>query len=167
MTKKILSIAVVIILISALVSLFFARNVFISEPEDIDESISSFRECVEAGYAVLDSYPEKCETLDGKMFVRNLPEEEISNIISFINVEGTITCLSHWDTSGPQTMECAFGLESHEGDYYVLRDLNPLNPVIFDFPTGSEVEIKGMFTPGSHERYQSIGVIDVEEIREL
>ncbi len=40
-----------------------------------------------------------------------------------ITAQGMITCLPHRDTSGPQTLECAYGLEDIEGRYYALRDI--------------------------------------------
>lgn len=33
---------------------------------------------------------------------------------------GTPTCLPHRDTSGPQTLECAFGIRFADGTYYAL-----------------------------------------------
>lgn len=47
------------------------------EPIDVDKfekaaaagPINSFKECVEAGYPVMRSYPAKCATKEGKIFV--------------------------------------------------------------------------------------------------
>jgi hypothetical protein len=39
-------------------------------------AISSFAECAEAGHPILESYPERCITPDGKSFTRELTEEE-------------------------------------------------------------------------------------------
>lgn len=38
-----------------------------------------------------------------------------------VTLSGTYTCLPHMDTSGPQTMECAFGLKTDDGDYYAVN----------------------------------------------
>ncbi len=38
-----------------------------------------------------------------------------------VTLTGTYTCLPHLDTKGPQTMECAFGLQSKNGDYYAVN----------------------------------------------
>jgi spore germination cell wall hydrolase CwlJ-like protein len=35
--------------------------------------------------------------------------DELEEVISPITVIGQFVCLKHWDTSGPQTLECAFG----------------------------------------------------------
>lgn len=36
-------------------------------------AISSFTECVAAGNAVMESYPRQCRTVDGKLFVEEIP----------------------------------------------------------------------------------------------
>lgn len=41
-----------------------------SSPEIV---INSFRECANAGYKIMESYPRKCVTPDGRMFVENIP----------------------------------------------------------------------------------------------
>jgi hypothetical protein len=129
--------------------------------------ISSFEECIEAGYPTLDSYPEQCETSDGLRFVKKLPENEIEGVISTITAIGTLVCLPHWDTSGPQTMECAFGFLDGLGNYYALRDPDPLHSNISLFSISSTVEITGVLIPGSDEKYQSLGTIEIEDIRVL
>lgn len=50
------------------------------------EQINSFEECAQAGYPILESYPEQCRTPDGKSFTRlianqqNLQQETIEEI---------------------------------------------------------------------------------------
>jgi len=50
------------------------------------EQINSFEECIQAGYPILESYPEQCRTPDGKSFTRlitnqqNLQQETIEEI---------------------------------------------------------------------------------------
>lgn len=40
-------------------------------------TISSYEECVAAGYPVMESYPEQCAVPDGETFVRQLSEEAV------------------------------------------------------------------------------------------
>ena len=40
-------------------------------------SISSFEECANAGYPIMESYPEQCTTPDGRSFTQELPVREI------------------------------------------------------------------------------------------
>lgn len=39
-------------------------------------TISSFEACKAAGYPIMETYPEQCATPEGKVFVRELSEEE-------------------------------------------------------------------------------------------
>lgn len=38
-----------------------------------------------------------------------------------VTLSGTYVCLPHLDTKGPQTMECAFGLQADDGNYYAVN----------------------------------------------
>lgn len=131
-------------------------------PDDTpDPSIASFQECVAAGYSIDDSYPERCSTPDGKRFVANLPASELANVTTPVSTSGTLTCLPHWDTSGPQTLECAIGLEGDDGNYYTLANLQA---AASGPDTGDRVTLRGRLIPGSHKRYQSVGQIEIEEV---
>lgn len=81
-----------------------------------------------------------------------------------ITVVGTVQCLPHRDTSGPQTLECAFGLRDGEGRYYGLRDTDPEYRNVSSVPMNEPVRVIGVFVPRSDDKYQSIGVIEVEII---
>lgn len=80
-----------------------------------------------------------------------------------ITVSGKITCLPHKDTSGPQTLECAFGLQDEDGRYYTLVDSRPGDQPLIS-STGETVTVKGKFTPEKNDRYQSEGTLEVSEI---
>lgn len=62
---------------------------------------------------------------------------------------GTYLCLPHTDTSGPQTLECALGLQTDEGHYYAL-DFNLSSTTPPNIPTGSRVTGNGILTPIEH-----------------
>lgn len=64
-----------------------------------------------------------------------------------IIVEGEVTCLPHRDTSGPTTMECAYGLKADDGSYYGLNaaTLPPNEPVEYD--VGDRISVKGVLLP--------------------
>ncbi len=69
-----------VIILIVLIGGFF---LFLNKEKDIgikDDEITSFEECVKAGYPVLESYPEQCYTADGKHFVRELSKEEKENL---------------------------------------------------------------------------------------
>jgi eight-cysteine-cluster-containing protein len=44
-------------------------------------AIDSFEDCAAAGYPIMESYPEQCATPDGRVFVRQLSEEEKDNLL--------------------------------------------------------------------------------------
>lgn len=76
--KKII-IIIGIMLLGAI--LYFATQRKIETPPDV-RSISSFEECTAAGYAIQESYPERCTTPGGKTFTRDIGNElEKSNLI--------------------------------------------------------------------------------------
>lgn len=77
-----------------------------------------------------------------------------------ITVTGKIVCLPHKDTSGPQTLECALGLQTDSGTYYALSDeKGPAG--ISSIDTNQRIEVTGIFKPHSNSQYQDIGVITV------
>ncbi len=82
-------------------------------------------------------------------------------------ITGQIVCLPHKNPGEMQTLECAFGLIDPQGMYYSLRDGDPEYKNISSAPMQVPVEVKGKYTPGENNLYQSVGVIDVESITQL
>lgn len=83
-----------------------------------------------------------------------------------IDVRGEIVCLPHRDTSGPQTLECAYGLHADDDNYYMLRDeVATSGPsAITTLETGTRVNVTGQFVPEKNERYTTIGIISFDNI---
>lgn len=83
-----------------------------------------------------------------------------------ITVRGTVVCLPHTDTSGPQTLECAFGIKDARGTYFALSDTDTAYRNLMDLPFGkTTVEVSGTFTPRAGSNYQDVGVIAVSSAR--
>lgn len=61
-------------------------------------------------------------------------------------LQGEIVCLPHKDTSGPQTMECAYGIKTENGDHYVL-DTGMMTTVPTGYDTGDVISANGIITP--------------------
>lgn len=59
---------------------------------------------------------------------------------------GTHTCLPHRDTSGPQTMECAFGMETDDGRYFAL-DFSLMSQIPPRVQSGDRFTASGLVTP--------------------
>ncbi|HSE56656.1 MAG TPA: hypothetical protein VLB02_01050 [Candidatus Paceibacterota bacterium] len=85
-----------------------------------------------------------------------------------VTIEGTLTCLPHKDTSGPTTLECAFGLVTDAGQYYAFdtsrTDLEQ---------TGDRVRVTGVVTPveslsaNQWQNYNIVGIITVASVQKI
>lgn len=100
--------------------------------------------------------------------VPDLPKEEQSLVppAGPIEIAGEFTCLPHRDTSGPQTMECAFGLRDDNGLFYGLRDSDPTYQNMMQ-GTGTKVGVVGTFEPSQDEKYATVGTITVTSMQPL
>jgi hypothetical protein len=75
-----------------------------------------------------------------------------------ITVTGTVVCLPHKNPSGPQTMECAFGLVDDNGDYYGLKELAPAT----NLDIRTKIRVTGYLElPNEAERYGVVGNLHV------
>lgn len=59
---------------------------------------------------------------------------------------GVQTCLPHKDTSGPQTMECAIGMQTDAGEYYAL-DFAVMSQIPPEIQNGQRFSANGLITP--------------------
>ncbi|HYG83289.1 MAG TPA: hypothetical protein VD907_00225 [Verrucomicrobiae bacterium] len=77
-------------------------------------------------------------------------------------LSGEVVCLPHKDTSGMQTMECAFGLKTAQNKYYALRDQSSVGNLR---EVGQKVKVQGTLTaPAANEIYNIVGVVQVQKI---
>ena len=81
--KQFILIFLVIIILAAVISL--ELNVYFKEHRAVTSTstplaILSFTDCELAGYPIMESYPRKCKTADGKMYTEELKEK-----ITYIN----------------------------------------------------------------------------------
>jgi hypothetical protein len=120
---------------------------------DKQMSIYSFDDCVAAGNPMMESYPEQCRTKDGRLFVRPVNQA--------IELTGNTVCLPHKDTDGPQTLECAFGIESGN-IYYGLKIVDQNN--VNNFSIGTTLTVKGILNESESDNYAIAGTIAVDSI---
>ena len=59
---------------------------------------------------------------------------------------GEYVCLPHVDSSGPQTMECAFGLKTDAGEYYAV-DFSLMSQTPPPLAVGDRFSASGLITP--------------------
>lgn len=128
-------------------------------------SVETFEDCESAGFPILDSDPEQCQTPDGRTFTRVTTDESPTPI----TISGTYTCLPKKNTGGPVTLECALGLLTDKS-YYGL-DMSGIKSENYPFiQDGTSITIEGFLVPielVSADRWQTydiVGVISVERI---
>lgn len=75
-------------------------------------------------------------------------EKQVPNTVESYRgtLSGEVVCLPHRDTSGPQTMECAYGLKTEVGEYYAL-DLAAMSQEHPPLETGTRISANGLITP--------------------
>ncbi len=80
-------------------------------------------------------------------YIYNEKQGDGNDITSYRGtLSGEVVCLPHADTSGPQTMECAYGLKTDVGEYYAL-DLSVLSQEQPPLETGERIKANGLITP--------------------
>ncbi len=83
-----------------------------------------------------------------------------------ITVTGKVICLPHKDTSGPQTLECAFGIKNTAGTNYALND--PEMKYVTNLQMDTEVTITGMLNTASatdpQQKYDIAGTIEMNSV---
>lgn len=159
--KKILFATVLLASLVLICSYLYVKNNSTTPVKDI----STFEECVSAGYPIMETYPETCRVPDGGTYTRVTTDQAPTPI----TLTGTYTCLPKKDTGGPVTLECAFGLKTDLG-YYSLDMSSVLSenyPTLYNNET---ITVEGMLVPKemiSSDRFQTydvIGVVSVEKI---
>jgi hypothetical protein len=95
-------------------------------------------------------------------------ENESEPIGQTATLEGEIVCLPHKDTSGPITLECAFGLLTQGGVHYGLRDLDQSAIISGELTTGVQVRVAGtLMSPEPTNKYDIEAVVDVTSVTVL
>jgi len=82
MNKLIILIVVILIIAAGIGAFFILQKSDLHEPQV--EQITNFKDCANAGYPVLQTYPPQCTTPDGKKFTES-PEQEEDQTISKIS----------------------------------------------------------------------------------
>lgn len=140
---------VVLIAVAVIIAvILFSRN----------GTINSYQDCVNAGYPVLESYPEQCRTPDGKSFTKPF---DVGDSVTYM---GKVVCLPHKNTSGPQTLECALGLLTNDGKYHALSDENQL---ILSVNVNDTVQVYGTIIKNTSSIYDIVDTVEVTSITEL
>lgn len=121
-------------------------------------SINSFEKCKAAGNPILESYPEQCMTPDGKIYARPF---EVGDQVTYV---GTLVCLPHKNTSGPVTLECAYGLQTNDGNYHGLKDQNQ---TVFGMNINDSVSVTGKIVTNDNEIYNIVDTVEVSNVTKI
>ncbi len=86
-----------------------------------------------------------------------------------VTLSGTFECLPHKDTSGPQTMECAFGFRTDDGVHYAVN-FGASADAAAQFQSGAHVTadgnvvIKEALSSDHWQKYNMEGIFTITEI---
>lgn len=95
-----------------------------------------------------------------------LPKSPAPKDRSTVTLEGRLVCLPHKNTSGPQTLECAYGLQTDDGTYYALRDTSGNFRSLAGQPMGEPIRLSGTFEQSTSPIYQVVGTVTITSIEE-
>jgi hypothetical protein len=83
-------------------------------------------------------------------------------------LSGICVCLPHKDTTGPQTEECALGLKTEVGEYYVV-DTYLMSQQHEPLAAGQNISANGLITPlellstNQWQRYPVEGIFSITD----
>ncbi len=86
-----------------------------------------------------------------------------------VTLAGTFECLPHKDTSGPQTMECAFGFRTDDGVHYAVN-FGASADAATQFQSGAHVTadgnvvIKEALSSNQWDKYDMAGIFTITQI---
>lgn len=162
MKAKISTYILILVPLVLIYTYFYTKN---NTVKVVPSDITTYEECVAAGYPIMEIYPEQCHVPGGSTYTRVTTD----TVPTPITLTGTYTCLPKKSTGGPVTLECAFGLQTEAG-YYSL-DMSSVMTDNYPALYGNEtITVEGMLVPKemlSSDRwktYDVIGVISVEKV---
>jgi hypothetical protein len=83
------------------------------------------------------------------------------------SLSGKYVCLPHKNKSGPQTLECAFGLQTNDGLYYAL-DTNAIPQAdVMNIQVGQQFKLDGLLVPIEEISSNQMGNYDIRGIMKV
>ncbi len=130
------------------------------------------KEVASGGIAASYNVTIRLELEAGTWLITKFEQAPYDAMPSPATVRGDYVCLPHKDTSGPSTLECAYGIKADTG-YYALDMSGLAQGTVPAAETGERVEVTGTFTPiellssTSVAKYDVQGVIKVTSFKKL
>lgn len=146
-------------------------------PERID--IASIARTASGGYQVEANVIETAQEVEVSRYPASVTVEEYAGVLVItgfqkgeyeelparLEVQGEYECLPHRDQSGPQTMECAFGLEADDGSHYALDFSLLSSDEWMALATGTRIKVEGPYVPDDGtSNYAIEGIIHATSI---
>jgi hypothetical protein len=113
------------------------------------------------------------EKVNGTWLITEFEKGTYAGEAALLSVNGKYTCLPHKDTSGPQTMECALGIQIDSGEYYALDTSAVQNSPVLNTGWDSWIKVTGTFVPAETlssdrwQKYTMVGIIRVTSLAKL
>ncbi len=110
---------------------------------------------------------------DGEWLISDVAKGSYSELPQRVTVTGKWECLPHKDTSGPQTLECAFGIILDDGTGHLAVNTSLMSSIPAEPQVGKRVRIEGILTPIEQissnlgQIYNIKGIISATTISEL
>lgn len=112
----------------------------------------------------------------GYFFILELNKDSIQDVVidptpQPMVLEGTYLCLPHIDTSGPQTEECAFGIQADTGEFYAVN-FGASAQAMQQFQANARIRAEGFFVPkealstDQWQKYDMRGIFTVTRMLE-
>jgi len=123
-----------------------------------------------SGEEEVSRYPAsvRIEERAGKLLIAEFQKGEYTNLPARMVVEGEYICLPHRNQEGPQTLECAFGLQGDDGSYYALSFMLLSSTDWTSLSSGSRIRVEGPYAPDDGtSRYPIVGTISVTSLELL
>jgi hypothetical protein len=126
----------------------------------------------QGGEEIVGTYPVEfaLKQIDGRWMIYSAVKGDYSQIPARTTITGTYECLPHRDTTGPQTMECAFGIRDANGKHYALNTQLMASSDWMSMPTGTAIIVEGVLVPVEQlnsdqwQRYDIVGIISATSI---
>jgi hypothetical protein len=111
------------------------------------------------------------EQRSGQWLITSAVKGAYSELPQRRTIIGYWECLPHKDTTGPQTLECAFGIAVDQSDGHYAIDTRLMATYPVDFPTGTKVRVTGVVTPANQlssiQKYDIDGIISATTIEKI
>jgi type II secretory pathway pseudopilin PulG len=109
----------------------------------------------------------------GVWLITNVVKGAYTKMPEKVTMTGIWECLPHKNASGPQTLECAFGIKADNGKHYAVSLQASIEGAADSIPTNSRVRVEGMLSTMNTintdmwQKYNIEGIISASKIQKI